>query len=341
MPNQRLGYSGGAVQTALVADLSNTGLVTSIQDASGWPTAAPFPVVVAPGTGAEEKMLVTRSSTNLNITTRGYDGTTALAHTAGDVIYPCLTAAEMDQFNWIASRAVAKGDMLVSDSNGILQRIPAGTDGQAIVADATASLGVKYASPSAMPPAYAGPHGTDQTIADFSHQARVGLDGDTAYALAATQDGDTYLNARAGHFVSLDVGGAVGEKVHVDSTGTLFRQGNQVRKESPFVWGDQVSGVRNPIPAMVQRGSVYNAAMPDTQLIWVAGSLVLTVPNTQAFPVSFGTTVSGIITVLAMNGDTVGPGVWFVYGYSPTGFSVFLNSIYNGPYRLNWMALVW
>lgn len=98
-------YAGGAAQTTLTGSVASSGAVTiTISASTGWPdgSVGPFAVVVDPGTASEEKILVTsRSGTNLTVGSpgRGYDGTSATAHSSGAVIYPTVTAVDLDEAN--------------------------------------------------------------------------------------------------------------------------------------------------------------------------------------------------------------------------------------------------
>jgi len=57
-----------------------------------------------------------------------------------------LTSAEEAWVQQGASLSYAKGSLLVSDASGNLQTLAVGTDGYALVADSSQSLGVKWAS---------------------------------------------------------------------------------------------------------------------------------------------------------------------------------------------------
>jgi co-chaperonin GroES (HSP10) len=101
-------FAGGAVQTTLLSPISATDLTITIVGDTGWPSGAEeFFVVIDPDQATEEKMLVTRSSTVLTAAAtakRGVDGTVAASHSAGAVIYPCVTATDLNDANRVASR---------------------------------------------------------------------------------------------------------------------------------------------------------------------------------------------------------------------------------------------
>jgi hypothetical protein len=103
-------------------------------------------MVIDPGLASEEKVLVAaRSTTALSSITRGVDGTTAASHTAGAVCYPVFTSVDADQANAVAATLTTKGDILATDGS-VLNRLAVGTNGQALVADSTATNGLKWAA---------------------------------------------------------------------------------------------------------------------------------------------------------------------------------------------------
>jgi hypothetical protein len=92
-------YKGAATPTTLSASITNSATSLTITDATNWPTGS-FSLVIDPGLAGEEKILATsRSGTTVTLTTRGYDNTSASAHTTGAVIYPVPTAIDFDEAN--------------------------------------------------------------------------------------------------------------------------------------------------------------------------------------------------------------------------------------------------
>jgi len=138
MPVTRRAYAGAALQTTLSGDITNVATSISIVAATGWPTGAPFYVVIDPGQASEEKVLVTRSSTTLTVVSsgRGVDGTSAAAHTSGAVIYPCITALDLDEANDLASTMTTRGDLIFQGATEP-ERLAKGTTGYPVVAGAS------------------------------------------------------------------------------------------------------------------------------------------------------------------------------------------------------------
>ena len=116
-------FAGAAVQTTLVSPISGTDLTISITGDTGWPTGAEeFFVVISPDQANEEKVLVTRSGTTLSAAStgeRGVDGTAAASHPSGAVIYPCVSAADLDEANRAAARLTSgsTGQVAVSSAD--------------------------------------------------------------------------------------------------------------------------------------------------------------------------------------------------------------------------------
>jgi hypothetical protein len=95
-------FSGSVLRTTLAANISNTATSITVLDGSTYPTGAnnPFVIVIDRGIAAEEKILISSRSTNtLTVSTRGYDGTTAVAHTSGAFIDHVLDAAVVQDMN--------------------------------------------------------------------------------------------------------------------------------------------------------------------------------------------------------------------------------------------------
>jgi hypothetical protein len=92
-------YKGAAVQTTLVSGITTSSSSLSLTAYTGWPTGS-FTMIIDPGLAGEEKLLCTSQiSGTVTITTRGYDNTTASAHTAGAVCYPAPMAVDFDEAN--------------------------------------------------------------------------------------------------------------------------------------------------------------------------------------------------------------------------------------------------
>lgn len=135
---------GGAVQTTLNGGIASGTTSCVISAATGWPdgSAGSFYIVIDPGLATEEKILCsTRSSTTVNFTTRGADGTSAAAHSSGAVIYPCVTAVDIDEANYLVSKyaglATAVGQVPVVDATNSIAMVQGKTSGQVLLGNGT------------------------------------------------------------------------------------------------------------------------------------------------------------------------------------------------------------
>lgn len=144
----RRSYAGAAPSCTLTNNIASGDTSASLTgDTTNWPSTAtgPFYMVIDPGLATEEKVLVTaRSTGSLSSITRGVDGTVASAHNAGATCYPVFTAVDADQANKVASTLTTKGDLLVTDGSA-LNRLAVGTNDFALLADSSATNGVKWA----------------------------------------------------------------------------------------------------------------------------------------------------------------------------------------------------
>ena len=92
-------YSSTAARTTLSASISNVTVTASVIAVSGWPASFPYTIIIDQDTVNEEIVEVTaRSGTTLTIT-RGVDGTTAVAHSAGAAVNHGVSARDFNEPN--------------------------------------------------------------------------------------------------------------------------------------------------------------------------------------------------------------------------------------------------
>lgn len=91
--------AGAAIATTLTAPLSNSATSFVVVSTAGWPSNLPFVISIDRGTPNEEKILVTaRVGNSITACTRGYDSTTAVAHSVGtDNIEHVLSAVQLQE----------------------------------------------------------------------------------------------------------------------------------------------------------------------------------------------------------------------------------------------------
>jgi len=95
-------FNGSVLRSLLAANISNSASSFTVIDGSSYPTGStnPFVVVVGRTLATEEKMLISsRTANTFTIATRGYDGTTAQAHTTAEYVDHILDADTIQDMN--------------------------------------------------------------------------------------------------------------------------------------------------------------------------------------------------------------------------------------------------
>lgn len=88
-------YSNIAVATTLSSGITDSATSLTVADATGWP-AAPFLLVIDPDTASEELVLVgAKSGATFSSLSRGYGGTSAVAHNASDPVTHVIAATDI------------------------------------------------------------------------------------------------------------------------------------------------------------------------------------------------------------------------------------------------------
>ena len=91
-------FSNTAVETTLAVSAADTDTSLQMVSVTGYPTP-PFTITVDPETISEEIALVTDVVSNTFICTRGYDGTSAVAHNVGAVVRHAAVAIDFRESN--------------------------------------------------------------------------------------------------------------------------------------------------------------------------------------------------------------------------------------------------
>lgn len=110
-------YSSAAVGTTLTAGISNVATTIPVAATTGFP-AAPFIAILEPDTTNEEVVLITAVA-GLNLTaTRGYDGTTAVAHVIGSKFQHSFSAIDFREPNTFLNSGGSVGGTITVQERG-------------------------------------------------------------------------------------------------------------------------------------------------------------------------------------------------------------------------------
>lgn len=160
-------YSSISVETTLASGISNS--ATTMTVAAGTGSALMGGVTLAAGnvdqftvaldvdTQNEEVVFITAVSSDTFTIVRGRAGTSAISHTGGATVKHVLTSDDLNFYTTGVATAdaaipesvvTAKADLLVGASSGVVDNLAVGSNGQVLTADATTTLGVKWATPT-------------------------------------------------------------------------------------------------------------------------------------------------------------------------------------------------
>lgn len=149
MAYERRSFSGNAAATTLNGSLTDSATSLTLTSGTAWPVTSggAFIAVIDEGTASEEVILVgARSGAACSSITRGYQSTTAAAHSNGAAIRHVIGLTDVDEANYTVGETVGKiagaGEILIGDGANSLAALDVKTSGRIVVGNGTTATSV-------------------------------------------------------------------------------------------------------------------------------------------------------------------------------------------------------
>jgi len=243
-------FSTTSVATTLAASINTT--ATSMTVAAGTGSALMGGVTLAAGnvdsfavaldvdTQNEEIVWITQVATDTFTISRGQAGTgtagvSGIAHTAGATVKHVLTGDDATFFTAGVATAdaaipkalvTAKGDIVGATASGVPDNLAVGTNGQYLVADSTAAMGIKWATLGTPALVLNAQTGTTYTLVAADVNKLVTLSN--ASAITVTIPNGVFT---AGQEINLQQIGAGQVTIQGDGTTTFTGTGTKLRAQ--------------------------------------------------------------------------------------------------------------
>ncbi len=142
-------YSNTATATTLTTGITSSDTTMTVGNTTGWPTPSggdTATLVINYDNDAAMELIEYTGKTSTTFTgiTRGVDGTTAKAHTAGAKIKHGVSATNLEEIGAMQRQANAKGDMWIASADNTPLIVSVGANDKVWTADSVAAGGASW-----------------------------------------------------------------------------------------------------------------------------------------------------------------------------------------------------
>lgn len=221
-------YSSTAQATTLTTTVASGTTTMVVTAATGFPASTPYTMIVDPDTVNEEVVEVTnRSGTTLTVT-RGVDGTSAVAHSAGAVIRHGVSARDFDEPNsFLNAGGTVGGNVSVTGTVSATSTVSgSGLAGSLLSSASPVTIGTAAAGTSAIPARDDHVHsGTNAVLVNATQTSSILIAPEERWNVSATAVTTTttvdYLTAQNWYYTTSSTAGACTLNIRGNSGTTL------------------------------------------------------------------------------------------------------------------------